>query len=501
VAFLQKVRMMFAHDSFERCRSLCISVSAMRGRIRDVYFAMNSRSRSKKTLPRTGILNKSLDPSRYTPQYAYRTHIRRASNSTALYCEGVSVERIAHAIGTPAYVYSRASIQSAFRVLDRAFGSLPHSICYAVKANSNLSILRVLVRLGSSFDIVSGGELDRLRRVGVSGGRIVFSGVGKTRDEIRDALRYPGSRAGRGGILLFNIESAPELDLFLDEAARHVAAGGEKPSAAIRVNPDVLAGGHPHISTGQHHHKFGIDWLEARRLYLAHANSRAMVWRGISAHIGSQILSVAPYRRALSRLAGCVHDLARNGVPLEYVDIGGGLGIRYTDETPVVPSAFGRALGAIIRPLGCRLLIEPGRALVGPSGILLTRVLYVKETRGKKFIVVDAAMNDLIRPVLYDAVHPITPAVRDASSKRSLQTVDIVGPVCESGDFLARDFPLPAVGPGDLLVIWAAGAYGYVQSSNYNARRRPAEILVEGKRFRVARRRQSYDDLVSGEQA
>ncbi len=458
--------------------------------------ALASKRTSRARRPKGG-----LDPARFTPQYDYRAIGRGSEKEEVLYCEGVAIQRVAGEIGTPTYVYSRASIDSAYRMLDRAFGSLPHSICYAVKANSNLAILRVLARLGSSFDIVSGGELDRLRRIGVPGRRIVFSGVGKTRDEIRDAMRYPGSRAGRGGILIFNIESAAELDVFLDEAARHVAAGGERPSAAIRVNPDVLAGGHPHISTGQRHHKFGIDWPEARRLYLAHANSNVMAWRGISSHIGSQILSVAPYRQAVSRLAAWVRDLTRNGVPLESVDIGGGLGIRYTDETPVVPNALARAIAAIIRPLGCRLLIEPGRALVGPSGVLLTRVLYVKGTRSKTFIIADAAMNDLIRPVLYDALHPITPAVRSPKSGLSRKLVDIVGPVCESGDFLARDLPLPPVAPGDLLVIWAAGAYGFVQSSNYNARRRPAEVLVEGRRFRVVGRRQTYDDLVRGEKA
>jgi diaminopimelate decarboxylase len=454
-----------------------------------------------KPVRRPRIVKAAADPTRYTPQYAYRAAAKGSSNAEVLCCEGVPLPRIADALGTPSYVYSRASIESAYRVLDRAFGSLPHSICYAVKANSNLAILQVLARLGSSFDIVSGGELDRLRRIDVPGRRVVFSGVGKSRDEIRDALRYSGSRAGSAGILLFNIESAAELEVFLDEAADHVAAGGEKPSAAIRVNPDVLAGGHPHISTGKPHHKFGIDWPEARRLYLAHANSSAIVWRGISSHIGSQILSVAPYRQALSRLANWVRDLARNGVTLEYVDIGGGLGIRYTDENPVVPASFGHALADIVRPLKCRLLIEPGRTLVGPAGVLLTRVLYVKENRGKKFVIVDAAMNDLIRPVLYSAVHPITPVRRDRASARAPQLVDVVGPVCESADFLARDLPLPPVNADDLLAVWAAGAYGFVQSSNYNARRRPAEVLVEGRRFRVARDRQSYDDLVRGERA
>lgn len=446
-----------------------------------------------------GRLQRAVDPTEYTPGYAYRPFGRGLSHPQILYCEGVALSRIADAVGTPAYVYSRASIEAAYRRLDRAFGSLPHTLCYAMKANANLAILRVLARLGSSFDIVSGGELDRLRRIGVAGRRIVFSGVGKTRDEIRDALRYPGTRAGRGGILLFNVESGAELEVLLSEASRHVAAGGERPSAAIRVNPDVLAGGHPHISTGQHHHKFGVDWLEARRLYLAHADSRLIVWRGISAHIGSQILSVAPYRRAVTRLASYVRDLARNGIPLACIDIGGGLGIRYTDESPLVPVAFARALSDIVRPLGCHLLIEPGRAIVGPAGVLLTQVLYVKETRGKTFVVVDAAMNDLIRPVLYDAVHPVTPVARDAALAEEKKLVDVVGPVCESGDFLARDWPLAPVQSGDLLAVWAAGAYGFVQSSNYNARRRPAEVLVEGNRFRVARRRQTYDDLVRGE--
>lgn len=491
---------MIAHESFQNYWDWTIRHFNLQPTLHKGSPAVNSASTSRRT-SRARRPKGGLDPARFTPQYDYRAIGTGSAKEEVLYCEGVAVPRIADEISTPTYVYSRASIDSSYRLLDRALGSLPHSICYAVKANSSLAILRLLARLGSSFDIVSGGELDRLRRISVPGRRIVFSGVGKSRDEIRDAMRYPGSRSGGGGILIFNIESASELDVFLDEAARHVAAGGEKPSAAIRVNPDVLAGGHPHISTGQHHHKFGVDWTEARRLYLAHANSNAMVWRGISSHIGSQILSIAPYRQAVSRLASWVRDLTRNGVPLESVDIGGGLGIRYTDETPVVPKSLGRALAEVIRPLGCRLLIEPGRALVGPAGILLTRVLYVKETRDKTFVIVDAAMNDLIRPVLYDAVHPITPVQRTAMYERSIQPADIVGPVCESGDFLARDLPLPPVKAGDVLAVWATGAYGFVQSSNYNARRRSAEVLVEGRRFRVVRRRETYDDLVRGEKA
>jgi diaminopimelate decarboxylase len=439
------------------------------------------------------------DPTQYTPFYAYRAAGRGASPKQVVYCEGASLADIADATGTPAYVYSRASIEAAYRRLDRAFGALPHTVCYAVKANSNLAVLRVLARLGSSFDIVSGGELDRLRRIGVAGNRIVFSGVGKTREEIREALRYPGKSARRGRIFLFNVESEAELEVLLGEAARHIAAGGERPAASIRVNPDVMAGGHPHISTGHHHHKFGVDWAEARRLYLANKDSRWIRWRGISAHIGSQIFSVVPYRRALTRLASYTRELKGNGIRLDTIDAGGGLGIRYTDESELGASAYARAVAAIVRPLGCRLLIEPGRSIVGSAGVLLTRVLYVKRNRGKTFVVVDAAMNDLIRPVLYDALHPITAAVRAGGGSSKKEIVDVVGPICESTDFLARDWPLEPVEPGELLVVWAGGAYSFAESSNYNARRRAAEILVEGRRFRVARRRETYADLVRNE--
>ena len=442
---------------------------------------------------------RSVDPARFTPFYAYKAASNKAEE--CLFSEGVSLEKIATNVGTPAYVYNRAAIENTYRTLDRALAAIPHTLCYAMKANSNLSVLRVLAKIGSSFDIVSGGELDRLRRIGVPGNRIVFSGVGKTRDEIREALRYSGGgrKKSGGGILLFNVESEPELELLIEEAARQIAAGGARPSLAIRVNPDVMAGGHPHISTGEHHHKFGIGWEPARRLYLTHNGSRWINWRGISAHIGSQILSVAPYRRAVTRLASYVRDLARNGVHLDYLDIGGGLGIRYTNESPLVQAEYARTLIGAVRPLSCRLMIEPGRAIVGSAGVLLTRVLYVKENRAKTFVIVDAAMNDLIRPVLYDAIHPITPATRAKEQSDGLKRVDVVGPVCESGDFLARDWPLAPVRAGDLLVVWAAGAYAFAQSSNYNARRRPAEVLVEGNRFRVVRKRQSYEDLVRGE--
>jgi diaminopimelate decarboxylase len=289
------------------------------------------------------------------------------------------------------------------------------------------------------------------------------------------------------------VESPAELDLLASEASRlRVRA-----AASIRVNPDVKAGGHPHIATGQHQHKFGIDWETARGLYLEHRKSRWIEWQGISAHIGSQILSLGPHSRAIKRLAGYVRELARVRISLRYLDAGGGLGIRYTSEEPPGKAAWAAELAPIVRPLGCHLLIEPGRSLVGSAGVLLTRVLYTKESRGKNFVIVDAAMNDFMRPALYDATHPITRA-RRASGR--LTRADIVGPVCESGDCFLRDWPLGKVAPGDVLVLWGAGAYGTVQASNYNSRPRPVEILVEGSRAKVIRRRESRADLVRGEQ-
>jgi diaminopimelate decarboxylase len=417
-----------------------------------------------------------VDPASYTPGFTYR--------GTRLFCEGVSVAAAAERFGTPAYLYSRASIERAYRRMNSAFGKLPHTICYAAKANSNLGILRVFAALGSGFDIVSGGELYRLRRIGVPGNRIVFSGVGKSREEIREGLR--------ARILLFNVESPAELDILASEASRlHVRA-----AASIRVNPDVAAGGHPHISTGHHTHKFGIDWETARGLYLQHRNSRWIDWQGISAHIGSQIVTLTPHRRALTRLAGFVRELSRAGISLRYVDCGGGLGIRYTSEQPPEKSAWAAELARVVRPLGCHLLIEPGRSLIGPAGVLLMHVLYTKENRGKNFVIVDAAMNDFMRPALYDATHPITRAQRTPGP---LDRADIVGPVCESGDCFLQDWPLGNMAPDDVLVLWGAGAYGTVQSSNYNSRPRPAEILVEGNRMRLIRRRESRTDLVRGE--
>ena len=426
-------------------------------------------------------ISSQLDPTRYTPFFSYR--------KGKLHCESVSLERVAERIGTPVYVYSRAAIELAGRQFQLAFSrrGLPHTICYAVKANSNLSILQLFARMGCGFDIVSGGELYRLLRIGVHPNRMVFSGVGKTREEMRDALR--------AGIRLFNVESAAELDLLAK-----VAAGEGRPApAAIRVNPDVEAGAHPHISTGRQLHKFGVDWRDARELYRRYLGSPWIDWRGISMHIGSQILSIAPFRRALSRLVDYVKELRRGGIPLRHVDFGGGLGIRYAGEHPPDFEEYAGVVAEALKPLGCHLLLEPGRALVGQAGVVLTRVLYSKTAAGgrKHFVVVDAAMNDFLRPALYDAIHPVTHVV--PPERRGRIRADIVGPVCETGDSFLQDWPIEPAEAGDLLVLWGAGAYGFVSASNYNSRQRPAEVLVEGKRFRVIRRRESRGDLVRGE--
>jgi diaminopimelate decarboxylase len=428
--------------------------------------------------------SRAADPIAYTPFFSRRRG--------ALYCESVALEKIADSVGTPAYVYSRAALESAYRSLDtaldfalnRAPARVPHSICYAVKANSNLGVLRVLAQLGSSFDVVSGGEIFRLRRIGVPGNRIVFSGVGKTRDEIREALRER--------ILLFNVESAAELDVLASEASRQKL----RAPASIRVNPDVAAGAHPKISTGRHQHKFGVDWTEAQRLYRAYRNSRAIEWQGISAHIGSQILTLAPYLRAVGRMAAWVKQLRAEGIALKYLDAGGGIGIRYADERPFSAAQYAEAVARAVAPAGCHLLIEPGRYIVGPAGVLLMRVLYTKSAPGKDFVVVDAAMNDFMRPALYGAAHPITRAV--ATRARRIRA-DIVGPVCETGDCFLQDWSIEESHSGDVLVLWGAGAYGFVESSNYNARPRPAEVLVEGSHFRIVRKRESRADLTRGE--
>ena len=438
---------------------------------------------------------KYVDPVSFTPQFEWKKNQAERAGGEEVVCERVSLESVARKYGTPTYIYSRAAIDCAYQELHKGLGALPHTLCFAVKSNGNLSILKHLAEMGSGFDIVSGGELHHLQRIGVRGDRIVFSGVGKERREICEALNYRShGRGKRAGILLFNVESEAELEILVEEAARLARRGGKPPAVAIRVNPDVQAGGHPHIATGRHEHKFGLEWSEAKRLYLANRDSKWIRWQGISAHIGSQITTLVPFRRALGRLAGFVVELRGAGIDLRYLDVGGGLGVRYSDQKPPTRTAYARLVSQMARKLGVHLLLEPGRSIIAPAGVLLTRVVYTKTNRGKTFVVVDSAMNDLMRPALYGAIHPITKVARRRDARRA--RVDIVGPVCETGDCFLRGWPLGEVKAGDLLAIWAAGAYGMSQASNYNARCRPAEVLVEGKRARLIRRRETQNDLL-----
>lgn len=443
-----------------------------------------------------------VDPAEFTPHFGWRKSARNPE-SEHVFCDDVDLVGAAAAFGTPTYVYSRAAIGDAYDEFDRGLTGVPHTICFAVKSNGNLSLLHDLAMRGSGFDIVSGGELQHLGHLGVGGDRIVFSGVGKTRHEIRAALEYHaganrrGARRARTGILLFNVESEAELEVLREESERHVRRGGSVPAVAIRVNPDVAAGGHPHISTGLHMHKFGVDWHEARRLYFAHKDAKYLRWMGISVHIGSQIVSLEPFRKAFARIAGYVKELRRGGIALEYLDIGGGLGVRYTHERTSSRAEYARMVAKLARPLRLHVLLEPGRSIIAASSVLLTRVIYTKENRGKTFVIVDAAMNDLLRPALYGAVHPITKIARKRKGWKSpTQRVDIVGPVCETGDCLAHDWPLDPVQTGDVLAIWVAGAYGMTQASNYNARTRPSELLIDGAKTKLIRRRESQDDLL-----
>ena len=429
-----------------------------------------------------------VDPARFTPHFAWKA--RGAAKE--VFCESVALTEIAERFGTPTYVYSRRAIEEAFDELESGLGRLPHLMCFAVKANGNLSILKLLAQRGSGFDIVSGGELEHLGRIGVRGERIVFSGVGKTREEIRAALKYKGGRKSATGILQFNVESEAELEVLAEEASRRRVV----PGVSVRVNPDVKAGGHPHISTGLHEHKFGVSWHEARAMYLAHGDVRHIRWQGISAHIGSQIVGLGPFRQALEQLAGYVLDLRKQGIALKYLDIGGGLGVRYTQEQPASRRDYARMIARVMRPLGVELLLEPGRAITAQAGVLLSRVIYTKKNSRKSFVVIDAAMNDLIRPVLYDAPHPVTRVSEKKARSGGRERVDVVGPICETGDCFLQGWPLGEVSPGDVVALWAAGAYGMVQASNYNGRGRPAEVLVKGKRARLIRRRETQEDVL-----
>jgi diaminopimelate decarboxylase len=403
-----------------------------------------------------------------------------------LYLENLALADIARREGTPCYVYSRAAILDRFQAYEQAFGGVPHKVCYAVKANSNLSILKLLAEAGAGFDIVSGGELFRALKAGADPATIIFSGVGKTSHEIDYALDHR--------IKSFNCESEPELALIDSLAARR----GIQARVAVRVNPDVDAATHPYISTGLREHKFGIDIADAEAVYERARSLENLLIEGVSCHIGSQITEIAPMLEVFDKMIALVERLRSRGLPIRSLDLGGGLGVAYKpgDRAPsirdFIQAMYGRTAGH-----GLEILIEPGRSLVAEAGVLLTRVLYRKSNGNKQFIIVDAAMNDLIRPALYQSHHEIVPLRQNHGTI----IADVVGPVCESGDFLARDRAMPNVLPGDLLAVCTAGAYGFVASSNYNSRPRPPEILVEGDGYRVIRKRETYEDLVRGEEA
>jgi diaminopimelate decarboxylase len=407
-----------------------------------------------------------------------------AYRNDRLFAEDVAVSEIAERVGTPVYIYSARTLRRHFRAMCDAFKGSDTIICFAMKALSNLSILRLFSDLGAGFDIVSAGELMRCLMAGADPDKIVFSGVGKTDNEIETALN--------ANILMINVESRPELHR-VSEVARRLHRNAR---ISLRVNPDLDPGTHPHISTGHRDSKFGVPLSQVGEYYAEARGLPNLELAGLSTHIGSQITDTAPFVEAAQKLAAIVRDLNADGLALKYLDLGGGLGISYQEEPPE-PAEYAAALLGPLRDLGVKIIIEPGRVLVGNAGILVTRVLYVKETDVKHFVVVDAAMNDLIRPVLYEAYHEIRPVEqrRDAS----MQTADVVGPVCESGDFFARERELPDVQAGDLLAVMSAGAYGFVMASNYNSRPRAPEIIVDGARFHVVRERESFDDLVRGE--
>jgi diaminopimelate decarboxylase len=406
-----------------------------------------------------------------------------------LYCEDVPIRRMCDEVGTPLYIYSRGTLERHFRIFRQPFEGTNHLVCYSMKACSNLTVLRIFSNMGGGVDIVSGGELFRALKAGVDPGRIVYSGVGKTASEIDEGLL--------ANILMFNVESEEELDL-LDARARNL---GMKARVALRVNPDVDPRTHPYISTGLKRNKFGIDSDRSIALYRKAKSMDALEPIGVDCHIGSQLTELSPFLEALSRLKDLVNGLRDEGIEVRYLDIGGGLGIPYDDETPPAPADYGAAIVSRIADMNVTLILEPGRVLVGNAGVLVTKVLYRKTGPEKYFVIVDAAMNDLMRPSLYEAHHSVWQVSRSdgRDGKRRTIVADLVGPICESGDFFAHDREMDAVQPGDLLALMSAGAYGFSMSSNYNSRGRAAEVLVDGADYFVIRDRESYQDLVRGE--
>ena len=406
-----------------------------------------------------------------------------------MFAEGVPIRRIAKEVGTPAYIYSLATLRRHFRVFDGAFSKVPHIVCFSVKANSNLALLRIFAKEGSGFDIVSGGELFRALKAGADPKKIVFSGVGKKREEIEYALD--------SGILMFNVESEDEM-LALDEIARAV---GKKAPISLRINPDVDPQTHPYISTGMKKAKFGVDIKRSVESYRKAAALPNLEVVGVDCHIGSQLTSVSPFVDALARVREyldrvLVGSLKKEGAQIRYLDLGGGLGISYKDEVPPHPEEYANAIIQGLEGLEVTLILEPGRVIVGNAGILVTEVQYLKETDEKEFVIVDGGMNDLIRPALYGSYQAIQPVVQ-ANGDRIV--ADVVGPICESGDFFAKDREMTRPQRGDLLAVMSAGAYGFTMASNYNSHPKPPEILVDGDRYHVVRARESFEDLIRGE--
>jgi len=402
-----------------------------------------------------------------------------------LYCESVAIEDIARRISTPFYLYSYKTIIDHYRKLKNAFSSVRPLICYSMKANSNLSIARALVRQGAGLDIVSGGELFRALKVKANPRKIVYASVGKTPEEIRKAIKI--------GILFFNVESIPELEL-INRIAKSLK---KKTQVCIRINPDVEPGTHKLITTGKLTNKFGIDFETAREIFLMRGAFDSVQIKGLHIHVGSQIIRSRPFISAIRKVLKFIDELTKIGVKIEYLNIGGGLGIIYNKERPQTAGEFATAVLPLLRKRKLKIILEPGRFIVGNAGALITKVIYVKKSRIKNFVIVDAAMNDLIRPALYDAYHEILPLTRQISGAR--RKYDVVGPVCESADFFAKDRWLNELNPPDKLAIMSVGAYGFVMSSNYNARRRSAEVMVIRNKYYTVNSRETYTQLISGE--
>ena len=403
-----------------------------------------------------------------------------------LFCEDVPLEKIADEIGTPFYCYSQKTLIRHFNVFNTAFEEIDHMVCFAVKANSNIGVLHELINAGAGCDVVSGGELYRALKAGCEPQMIVFAGVGKTEEEIEYALN--------SNILMFNVESSQEL-FAIDAVAARL---GKKARVALRVNPDVDPETHPYITTGLKENKFGFNINQAMEEYRLAANMQNIEIVGVHQHIGSQITQVAPFVDALQKIFGFVERLGEIGIDLRYINLGGGLGITYQDESPPLPQELAKEIVPMLKKSGLTIIFEPGRMIAGNAGVLVSRVLYTKQNEGKSFIIADAAMNDLMRPALYQAQQTIQPVNKNGLDRKKVE-VDVVGPICESGDFLAKNRLLPEFKKGELLAVMSAGAYGFSMSSNYNSRRRVAEVLVKNDRYHVVRRRETMEDLVRGE--